>query len=277
MKHGTMKISGQIQRPSGRGFSLVELLVVISLVGVLCGIVFSLSRSMITRARIIESTTNLRSLVIANTGYEADYGMFCPADDRSNNRRWHGTRTSTQAKFDPTKGFLSPYLGNNMRVNTCPLFKNFIKDSGSFEDGTGGYGYNAAYIGGLPGGEFDPTTRLRLSARVANVMDPGHTIMFATTAYAKASGLQEYAYCEPPFWDFGSGPSGSRPSPSLHFRANGKALVAWCDGSVTAEAKTESASGSNLHGGDESKLNLGWFGPEERNGYWNPTFLTATD
>lgn len=252
------------------GFTLVEVLVVSCIVAVAASIAVSSTTAMITRARIIESTANLRSLAIANADYLADNGTFCPADDQSNNRRWHGTRTSTQSKFDPTTGFLSPYLGKSMRVMDCPLFKKFVSNASSFENGTGGYGYNAAYIGGRPGGQFDRTTKIRIPERLANVPDPARTVMFATTAYAIASGLQEYAYCEPPFWDFGSGPSGSRPSPSVHFRANGKALVAWCDGSVTAEARTDAGTGTNVHGGDEGQAKLGWFGPENRNGYWNP-------
>ncbi|MEO7098813.1 MAG: prepilin-type N-terminal cleavage/methylation domain-containing protein [Luteolibacter sp.] len=252
------------------GFTLVEVLVVVAIILVLAVLAFSGSRKLITSARIVESTENLRSLAIANTTFLADNGRYCPADDRSNNRRWHGSRSSESGGFDATQGFLSPYLGKSKRVTICPLFRAMAEGSSSFEDGTGGYGYNAAYIGGLPGGAYDPATKLRISQMAANVTNPGRTVMFTTTAYARSSGLQEYAYCEPPFWDFGSGPTGSKPSPSVHFRANGKALVAWCDGSVTAEARNSSRGGLNPHGGDSEKWNLGWFGPEENNGWWNP-------
>lgn len=252
------------------GFSLVEILVAIAIVVILAVVGFSGGRKLITSARIIESSANLRSLAIANATYLTDHGRYCPADDRSNNRRWHGSRSSSDSGFDATKGFLSPYLGNSMRVTTCPLFRAMVEGSSSFEDGTGGYGYNSSYIGGLPGGAYDPASKLRISQVPANVTDPGRTVMFTTTAYARASGLQEYAYCEPPFWDFGSGPTGSRPTPSVHFRANGKAIVAWCDGSVTTESPNGSSGGANPHGGDAAKWNLGWFGSEENNGAWNP-------
>ena len=260
--------------PSGNraaGFSLVEVMVVVLIILLLGGLAYSGGRRLVTSARIIESTANLRQLAVANTTYLADHGVYCPADDRFNNRRWHGARTSTSSRFDPTKGFLSPYLGKSMRVTTCPLFRAMVEGSSSFEDGTGGYGYNASYIGGLPGGAFDRTTYLRISQRQTHVTNPGRTVMFATTAYARQGGLQEYPYCEPPFWDYGDGPSGARPSPSVHFRANGKALVAWCDGSVTAEVKNGSRGGSNPHGGDPEEFELGWFGPEENNGWWNPS------
>ena len=89
-------------------------------------------------------------------------------------------------------------------------------------------------------------------------------------AYARADGVQEYAFCEPPFWDFGDGPSGQRSSPSVHFRADGKALVAWCDGHVSAESESGSSAEINPHGGNAGKWRLGWFGPEDNNGWWNP-------
>ncbi len=263
-------------RQSGRsataGFTLVEVIVVISIVVALTGVCYTAGKGMITRARIIGSTANLRSLAIANIGYLSDHGTYAPAADRYNNRRWHGTRSATDGRFDPREGLLAPYLGRSMQVNYCPLLKSIISGSQSFEDGTGGYGYNSSYIGGRPGGGYDRTTLLLIPARPSQIPDPGNTVMFTTTAYALANGVQEYAYCEPPFWDYGFGPSGHRPSPSVHFRANGKALVAWCDGKVTAEQKNSTKGSTNPHGGDSDSAGLGWFGPEERNGYWNPDF-----
>ncbi len=102
------------------------------------------------------------------------------------------------------------------------------------------------------------------------VLRPAQTLMFATTAYANGAAIQEYPFCEPPFWDFGSGPVAIRPSPSLHFRFGGKALVAWCDGHITLEARQERPVGTNPHGGNATARNLGWFGPDADNGYWNP-------
>ncbi len=253
-----------------RGFTLIEILVVIVIVASLAALAYTGSRTMITRARVIQSSANLRSLAIANTTYLSDNGVYCPADDQTNNRRWHGSRSSSGGRFDPTQGFLSPYLGKSMQVTTCPLFRAMAEGSSSFENGTGGYGYNASYIGGTPGGAYDKNTKIRLSERAANVPNPGRTVMFTTTAYARPSGVQEYPYCEPPFWDFGGGPSGARPSPSVHFRAGGKAIVAWCDGSVTTESKNQAKGGPNPHGGNPDEFDLGWFGPDENNGWWNP-------
>ena len=57
--------------------------------------------------------------------------------------------------------------------------------------------------------------------------------------------------------------------PSLHFRANGRALIAWCDGHVTAE-KPSRLGGPNYYGADNTENLIGWVGAEKENGFWNP-------
>ena len=247
-----------------RGFTLVEMLVVFALIALLLGIAIPVYSRIVTSGRIAASASNLTQLAAANLTYAADNdGYYCPAQDKRNLVRWHGARTSTSSPFDPTKGYLSKYLGNEGRVKTDPLFVQYLKGSKSFEDGSGGYGYNEIYVGGTPQNSFQPNL-------ISQVPAAARTVMFATTALAVGNGAQEYPFCEPPFWDFGNGPSGFRPTPSVHFRANGKALVAWCDGHVTAESKVDRPDGSNPYGGDAEAQNLGWFGPDTNNGYWNP-------
>jgi prepilin-type N-terminal cleavage/methylation domain-containing protein/prepilin-type processing-associated H-X9-DG protein len=245
------------------GFTLLELLVVMGVIATLVGLTFPIYSHIVTSGRMAASISNLTQLAAANLAYVADNnGYFCPAQERRNLVRWHGARTSANGAFDPSKGFLAKYLGAEGRVKICPLLTQAMFAKSSFEDGTGGYGYNEVYIGGTP---QDPYT----AALVSQISRPSQTVMFTTAAYARTDGVQEYPFCEPPFWDFGGGPTGSRPSPTVHFRANGKALVAWCDGHVSAETPVPRADGSNPHGGDADKQHLGWFGPDDNNGYWN--------
>jgi prepilin-type N-terminal cleavage/methylation domain-containing protein len=253
------------------GFTLIELLVVIAIVAVLAALIFSTVQSARRRGNATQSSSNIRALASANMTYLADNGRYVPADEKRNMRRWHGGRKSLNAKFDPTLGFLAPYLGKSQRVTICPVFREILKGEDSFEEGTGGYGYNAAYIGGLPGGKWN-ADGTRESALAAHVEQPNRTVMFTSTAYAREGGLQEYAFCEPPFWDHGEGPTGARPSPSVHFRFEGKALVGWCDGHATFESPTPRGAGVNPHGGEVEGKDLGWFGPEKDNGYWNPKY-----
>ena len=203
-----------------QGFTLVELLIVLVVIAVLAVVGFGAFEKALTTARIARSSQNIGQLAAANPLYVADHGTYAPADDRTNNKRWHGARKGGQA-FDPADGFLAPYLGHSRQVTPCPLLTAMVEGKESFETGTGGYGYNAQYIGGRPGGKFDRVTGVRIPQHPGRVGNPAHTVMFATTAYARESGLQEYPYCEPPFWDFGGGPSGQRPCRPRRHRTRG--------------------------------------------------------
>ncbi len=247
-----------------RGFTLVELLLVVTIIGVLVAVAVPVNRGLKARGAVSVSSANLRSLVGANWAYAADNGgRFCPAQSRNNRVRWHGARGSRKEKFDPTKGFLSPYLGESRRVGVCPVLRTLLSEGGeTFEDGTGGYGYNAAYIGGTPEDPYQ-------ASLTSGVPNPLRTVMFASTALAREDSLQEYPYAEPyqwvdPNWNL-AGPL----QPSVHFRFGGKALVGWADGHVTLEEPSR-LDGPNHYGGDNAEQHLGWFGPEDENGYWNP-------
>lgn len=250
-------------------FTLVELIVVVAVIAILAALILASMHIVRRKAGAAHSATNIRILAQANIAYLAENGCFVPADDRRNNRRWHGARRSVTGTFDPADGFLAPYLGKSRRVTPCPVFQDMLKGDNSFEEGAGGYGYNSSYIGGTPAGKWN-SDGTRESAVAAMVERPARTVMFTSSAYARLEGLQEYPFCEPPFWDFGSGPSGYRPAPTVHFRFGGKALVAWCDGHVTFEKRDQRPEGDNPHGGQAWHKDLGWFGPDHDNGYWNP-------
>jgi prepilin-type N-terminal cleavage/methylation domain-containing protein/prepilin-type processing-associated H-X9-DG protein len=251
------------------GFTLVELMLVVTIVALLFLAALSLFKYGVLRANIKVSSENLRQLVVANLGYASDHGgWYCPAQDERNLTRWHGGRGSTEEEFSPDKGFLSPYFANDKRLETCPLLKETLKGQSSFEDGAGGYGYNAAYIGGRPGNPYS-------AAALMDVTAPSRTMMFATTALSKEEGLQEYPFAEPYYAADADGVGKLYDlQPSLHFRAGGKAIVAWCDGHVTLEERADK-KGDNFYGGDNEKADIGWFGPEEENGYWNPDSRTV--
>lgn len=259
-----------------RGVSILELIIVTAIAGVLIAVAVPVWSAARLGAWKTMSSGNLRQLTIANMSYAAENGSFAPADDWWNNRRWCGARSSPSQPYDVTKGFLSDYLGKSKRVTPCPLFTRMLasqKKVVTFEEGSGGYGYNDYISGGIAPNYTEDTQRLRIACPLARVTHPAKTIMFATTALAKSGGVQEYPFCHPPYWtdEFGVPQQMyGRPTPSLHFRFGRKALVSWCDGHVSVEALEERSVGSNPYGGDAKKELLGWFGPDEDNGYWNP-------
>ncbi len=244
-------------------FTLLELLVVIAIIGVLAALVMSVLASVSNSTQATQCAANLRQLALANIAYASDNsGQYVPAQDARNRIRWHGTRSSSQGEFDPTKGPLAPYLGGDGRIKLCPTFTKALKGAQSFENGTGGYGYNAAYIGGIPASFYT-------SERVANVWHPAQTVMFTDTAFARAGGIQEYAWCEPFQWVDSSGQLAGALSASVHFRHKERANVAWCDGHVSSEPYSK-LDGGNVYGGNGSQWQIGWFGPGAENGFWNP-------
>lgn len=237
-------------------FTLVELLAALAIMALLFAVAVPALRAARDSGMASRSSSNLRQLALANLAYAADNKTFAPAQDAKNRTRWHGARSGGSGPFDPRKGYLAPYLGRDRSVKLCPLLRELA--GASFEEGTGGYGYNASYIGGTPD---DPFTAEKFS----NVPHPASTLMFATTAFARSGGLQEYPYAEPFFFTT----NGGSPQPSIHFRANGRALIAWCDGRVTSELPSE-VGGPNYYGGDNKEHLIGWIGSPEDNGVWNP-------
>lgn len=248
-----------------RGFSLVELLVVVAILGVLSAITLPVLARAREGAHAAQCVANLRQLAVANLVYSNDHGgRFSPASSLDNRTRWHGARASVSSPFDPSKGYLAPYLGADGRIKLCPSLASLLTRTGrqSFENGAGGYGYNQAYVGGSGGSPDRPAHR-------DFVRNPSRTVLFTDAALAVAGGLQEYAFSEPYFAVAPSGePNGFALQPSVHFRHGGRANVAWADGHVSSE-KPNARSGPNFYGGDNARSSIGWFGPDTGNGLWD--------
>ena len=248
-----------------RGFTLLELLAVTAILSILGALLLGVLQNARKGGQAVQCVQNIHELAAANLMYARENeGRYCFAQDIRNNLRWHGERVSSSKPFDGTKGPLAPYLGREARVKICPAFQQILSGSKSFENGSGGYGYNAVYIGGSPA---DPWTG-QLSA---NVPSPATTVMFADTGMSRTSGVQEYPFAEPPQWVTPAGELAGALTPSVHFRHNGRANVAWCDGHVTSELP-RTLGARNAYGGNDKKNLIGWFGPERDNGYWNPAF-----
>lgn len=244
------------------GFTLLELLVVISIVTLLLGILLPSLSGARRQAALVACSSNIRQLAVANGLYAADNrGRLAPgaSDFARNLNRWHGRRDQIQEEFHPQRGALVPYLGNDKAIRRCPSFSPEVR---GFEWGNGGYGYNNAYLGVATimneGGQTIVTSDL-LGTWADRIAHPGKTLMFADTAFA-AKALIEYSFAEPRFHE----QWGTRADPSIHFRHGEFGNIVWADQHVSAEKRTFTWS-SGLYSGDSVRWGIGWFGRSDDN------------
>ncbi len=209
------------------GFTLIELLVVIAIIGILAGLLFPTFAKAREMARKANCLSNAHQIALAMMMYADDHdGGYVPAQSPDNLMRWHGGRTSLDAPFDPRLGPLWTYLGNE-DIKQCPAFSVTQDAAGGFEEGTGGYGYNAQYVGGSP----LPWPAMCVPAKQTWIADPSNTVLLTDTAFLDCEGnLFEYSFCEAPYYQLWHSPA----NPSTHFRHNGMAVVAFCDSHVRA-------------------------------------------
>ena len=253
-----------------KGFTLIEVLVVISIISLLTAILMPSLAAARSSARKAVCTSNLRQLVLANIGYATENeGFYVPAAsdmwDNSGRRRWHGFRDSLDEPFDPRRGPLAGYL-NGGKVKQCPEHVEFVQGDSwaeSFEQGCGGYGYNMTYLGSWlcrAGVGFEES--YEKTAKIGEVARPGETLMFADCAMSNNdSSLIEYSFAEPPFAVFnGNVMTSFFMSPSIHFRHRGRANIGWSDGHAGSRVMT-TFDQPNVFGADSSALGLGWFDP----------------
>jgi prepilin-type N-terminal cleavage/methylation domain-containing protein/prepilin-type processing-associated H-X9-DG protein len=255
------------------GFTLVELLVVVSIVALLLSILLPSLRGAREEAKAAVCASNIRQIALANLGYAVEYhGRFCPGarDFLENKNRWHGTRESAGEPFDGREGLLVPYLGTEGAIRSCPSFRSPLDQPAAFERASGGYGYNLAYLGRELrdiGYGFHVVESDKTGVQSERVKRPADTVMFADTAFAvNTDGPAEYSFAEPRYLP--TNPS-FRADPSIHFRhVKKKANVAWVDGHVDRRKLTFSWS-SGLYLGEPEAYDIGWFGDADDNGYFD--------
>lgn len=245
-----------------KAFTLVELLVVISIIALLTGLLIPGLRLARESSRSAACSSNIRQIATANMVYSNEYrGRVVPGASNfmENLDRWFGQRDSVNEQFEPKGGPLSPYLGIDGVIRKCPAFQTYIAQSGiAFEAGCGGYGYNNAYLGISEDGKCDSK-----GVRLSSIKSPDRTVMFTDSAFTLAYPdvvLIEYSFAEPPL---SRDKSDYRMSPSIHFRHNGNSntIVVWADTHVDQHRMTFSAD--NIYGVPEivmRELGIGWFG-----------------
>ncbi|MFP4105317.1 MAG: prepilin-type N-terminal cleavage/methylation domain-containing protein [Phycisphaerae bacterium] len=258
-------------------FTLIELLVVIAIISLLVAMLVPSLGAVQDIARKAVCKTGIRGLALSNLAYASENnGHFVLAAEDitapgGGEKRWHGRRESG-GEFDASDSPLRDYIGDSGDMKKCPAFREFASGDGAFEAGTGGFGYNATYIGGRSD-KYQWSEAVKHSARTSDPATAARTVMFTDAAYIQGRGrLIEYSFAEPPFFQLSPGPpSRFRPNPSVHFRHMDRCNVAWADGHVSDEEMTFSSrylTHGQLSEEQVMALQFGWFGPES-NEWWD--------
>jgi prepilin-type processing-associated H-X9-DG protein len=259
-----------IASPRLKALTLIEILVVISVVSLLVAIVIPSLNCSKNHGRKVVCKHNLRQLVLANQSYAVEHrGYAVPgaSDIHSGNlHRWYGARPNLSSPFAPSQGPLAGYLSDDQLQ--CPQnisYDLLPPEHEDYEYGNGGYGYNLTYIGSQVWQFGYEDYSCNESTPLANIRRPQETLMFSDTAMVKwidgQTCLIRYAFAEPrffvisknsqPFW---------APYPSIHFRHRKYAAVAWADGHAD-DRKIGPYDEKNVDGTEPSDYHIGWFEP----------------
>ncbi len=276
------------QMGSVKGFTLVELLVVIGIIAVLISILLPSLNKARSAARRAASLANVRQLIVAVHGYKNDnrgaYPLTWPQVAGQPRVRW---ADGVYPYLKNTEVYMSPQMDADERARMSKPFGHTLNPDGTTNAKTiywGGYGWNYQYLGnGRHSAAAPAPYNSAYIAKDATIRASARTVAIAEThgckdGWDKAEGVYQI---DPPLQSLDLGSKGSRKSPGSPatsgnygyqggsdgepptsdkrampaMRSGGKVIAAFCDGHGEAMtlAQLDDSNGDRV--------------PD--NGYWN--------
>lgn len=227
---GVTKDAKQNTGSPSAGFTLIELIVVVAIVGLIAGLILPTLTRAKTSAHRLKCVSNLHQLGLAAQMYWDDYSGQCfrYRGPSSNNGTvywfgWIENGVEGHRTFDATQGALYPYL-KGRGVEICPSL-NYVSDKFKLKASgvSYGYGYNLSLS--------SPLTRAARTIGVA--ANTSETALFGDAA--QVNNWQAPASPSNPMIEEWYYLDGGTSQPNGHFRHQQKANVQFCDGHVATE------------------------------------------
>lgn len=235
-----VKLKNCFQIKSGKGFTLTELLVVISIIGLLLSILSPCLRKVRMIAQSANCMSNIKQLGYAFLLYGEDYnGYTMPSAMQQTKLYWWGKILLD--KIDHKAGFVWPYLKSELApksVYECPSqsFGSYTMQgapTGSNDPKwiTSTYGYNGYFLCPSESGWSELSNFTNLWQKIIKINTPAKVLVFADTLINLKSGIENNYSLDPPLiYKISNGTWIKNSSPTTCFRHNDKTNAIFVDG-----------------------------------------------
>ena len=235
------------------GFTLVELMVVVSVISVLITLMVPALSKTQEAAHSIKCRSNLRQMAIAAAVYVEDHNGRYPKAQEGGNITWEISRVTVSGVDRLVPGELWEGHGT-IEIQQCPSYHG--PDNWVFDSPYSGYNYNTSYIGHGMGEDISEPVR------ESQIRNPKETALFGDGGWSNgANKFMRAPWPNPADVSFTDRHSGTQA-----FRHNHTTNVAFCDGHIlslseiftdtNAAAQAQIVDGTGFLSSDNSLYDL---------------------